>query len=358
MPIKVEELLAPVSVDDPAGPSLQWDPDYAEMKTLVEGVPQKEMGESVIPGVDPDWPAAVKATTAMLKRTKDLQTAVYLDLSLLRTEGLPGLRDGLRVLKGMVELYWDVFFPKLDPDDNNDPTERVNILRAFASRDAGIRGDSTMVMALREAPLTDSRAAGRFGLRDIAIANGEITVEPKEGETNPDPGLIEAAARDTDGATLQGMRDAATEAATLVKEIETLVDQKVGAGAGVDFKDFNTTLQAAGKQLDRFLSYHGMGEAPPDDVPSQDGGAAPAKGTTSAPSRQAGEVASNADVIRMLEKICAFYERTEPSSPIPLLLRRAQRLVGKNFWEVLQELSPDAIHAIKVISGQDPKAPE
>lgn len=356
MAINVQELLAPVSVDDPAGPSLQWDPDYAEMVKLVEGVPPKEMGESVIPGVDPDWPAAVKATTAMLKRTKDLQTAVYLDLSLLRTEGLPGLRDGLRVLKGLVELYWDVFHPKLDPDDNNDPTERVNILRAFASRDAGIRGDSTMVMALREAPLTDSRAAGRFGLRDIAIATGEITVEPKEGETIPDPGLIEAAARDTDGATLQGMRDSLTEAATLAKEIEALIDQKVGAGAGVDFKDFNTTLQAAAKQLDRFLSYHGMGEAPPDDIPSQGGAAA--TGATSAPNRQAGEVASTADVIRMLEKISAFYERTEPSSPIPLLLRRAQRLVGKNFWEVMQELSPDAINAIKVISGADPKAPE
>jgi type VI secretion system protein ImpA len=52
--------------------------------------------------------------------------------------------------------------------------------------------------------------------------------------------------------------------------------------------------------------------------------------------------------LRSLDAICAYYERTEPSSPVLPLLRRAQQLVGKNFTEILQELAPDTIAQIKL----------
>jgi type VI secretion system protein ImpA len=71
-----------------------------------------------------------------------------------------------------------------------------------------------------------------------------------------------------------------------------------------------------------------------------------------------GEIRSPADVKRLIDQMCEFYARTEPSSPIPLLLRRAQRLVGKNFLEILTDLSPSAIEGVKVISGEDPTPPE
>src|SRR5690242_21313615 len=38
-----------------------------------------------------------------------------------------------------------------------------------------------------------------------------------------------------------------------------------------------------------------------------------------------------------------FRSASEPSSPIPLLLERAKRLVAKDFLEVLAELAPDAL---------------
>ena len=53
------------------------------------------------------------------------------NVALLKLRGLPGLRDGLAVLRGLIDQYWDQLYPRLDPDDNNDPLERMNILAAF-----------------------------------------------------------------------------------------------------------------------------------------------------------------------------------------------------------------------------------
>jgi type VI secretion system protein ImpA len=354
MAIKVEELLQPVLPDDPAGPSLEYDPAYLGLLKAAEGVPEQQVGAEVIPAVEPDWQAVRTSSDDLLKKSKDLRVAVFLDSALLRMEGLPGMRDGLKLLKGLVELYWDVLHPKLDPDDNNDPTQRLNILRVFGSSDANADGrQSPMIEALREAPLASSRQVGRFGLKQIAIATGELTVELKPGEVRPEMGVIDAAARDMDPAVLQTARDAAVEAVTLTKELEALVDGHVGNGRGVDFKDFVRNLQATIKYLDRFLQLHGIGNGAADESAegrSDTGGGGGSPVT--------GDIRSTNDVVRLLEKICDFYDRVEPSSPIPLLLRRAQRLVGKDFWQVLQELSPEAINAVKIISGADPKAPE
>jgi type VI secretion system protein ImpA len=56
----------------------------------------------------------------------------------------------------------------------------------------------------------------------------------------------------------------------------------------------------------------------------------------------------------MLDQICDFYSRSEPSSPVPLLLKRAQRLAKMSFFEIINDLTPDSISQLKVIAGKDP----
>jgi predicted component of type VI protein secretion system len=48
---------------------------------------------------------------------------------------------------------------------------------------------------------------------------------------------------------------------------------------------------------------------------------------------------SREDVVKQLGIICDFLTRTEPSSPIIYILRRAQRMVGMDFLQVVTELS-------------------
>jgi type VI secretion system protein ImpA len=56
-------------------------------------------------------------------------------------------------------------------------------------------------------------------------------------------------------------------------------------------------------------------------------------------------------VIRALDKICDYYKRYEPSSPVPLFLNRAKRLASKSFLEILRDLTPDALNQALAIGG-------
>jgi type VI secretion system protein ImpA len=91
------------------------------------------------------------------------------------------------------------------------------------------------------------------------------------------------------------------------------------------------------------------------DAPLDADGAA-VQGGSAAPRAAAitGDVASRDDVIRMIDKILAYYQRYEPSSPVPMLLERAKRLAPMSFMEVMENLAPDSMQQLNVIRGPQP----
>lgn len=64
-------------------------------------------------------------------------------------------------------------------------------------------------------------------------------------------------------------------------------------------------------------------------------------------------VRSREDVQRLIG-LCIDWLRThEPSSPVPMLLERARRLVAKDFLEILRDVAPDALPAVQQLRGLD-----
>jgi type VI secretion system protein ImpA len=122
-----------------------------------------------------------------------------------------------------------------------------------------------------------------------------------------------------------------------------LITQRVGAGKAVNLDPAKKAMKEICSCIANFSG--GLGGA-------QAGGSAGqvAAGATAGPAI-AGEIHSTEDVVRVLDLICAYYQRIEPSSPVPLLLRRAKGLVRKSFVEIIQDLNPEALHQIQVISG-------
>jgi type VI secretion system protein ImpA len=57
----------------------------------------------------------------------------------------------------------------------------------------------------------------------------------------------------------------------------------------------------------------------------------------------------------MMDKISSFFERSEPSSPVPLLMQRAKRLVSMSFMDILADIAPDGVKQAKNIGGIDQK---
>jgi type VI secretion system protein ImpA len=82
------------------------------------------------------------------------------------------------------------------------------------------------------------------------------------------------------------------------------------------------------------------------------GGVAGADGQPAAAAGFAGGVInSRQDAIRALDAVADYFRRNEPSSPIPLFVERAKRLVAKDFLEVLADIAPDALAVARSAGG-------
>ena len=225
--IHVDELVRELTAEAPCGIDLRYDPGYLELDRLAQGVPEQQVGNSTIPAVEPNWKELLQRCLELSGRTKDLRVIVYLCLAGLQLEGIQGLRDGLAVLRGLLERYWDKLHPLLDPEDNLDPLERLNIISSLCPDTEGYQDPVRFVQRVREAKLSNSRRAGRFSLRDIAIAKGEISAPA--GATPPDAAVVEASFEDTQTEDLQTVAEAAAGALADLTAIEKFLGDKVGA---------------------------------------------------------------------------------------------------------------------------------
>ena len=70
-----------------------------------------------------------------------------------------------------------------------------------------------------------------------------------------------------------------------------------------------------------------------------------------------GSIRSREDVVRMLDRICDYYSQVEPSSPVPLLLKRAQKMVKMNFVETMAELSLATVDSLRPSMGSAVQPP-
>jgi type VI secretion system protein ImpA len=354
----VDALLAPRSEDEPSGPDLVYE-DLIELERVATHEPEREMGDSVIPAKEPEWEEVVPTALGVLEKSHDLRAAVYLAEASLRRDGLKAFSEVLRYIRGCLEQHWETCHPQLDEDDG-DPTERVNAV-------AGLTDNDTVLQALRLAPLTNSRVLGRFCLRDILVLE-ERMPQPRDMETVPDRASVLAAFEDTaenGGDWLEETREAVSEAREHLKAIAQAFTDNLGAGDGPTFTGSQQQPLNISEMLDLILksfATYGPGtggaeEGEQLDADAEDGGAGvpAAAGGGGGPARSVGgapgSISSPADVSKALDKICDYYARYEPSSPVPLLLRRAQRLVSADFVTIIKDMAPGGYDNVELIGG-------
>ncbi len=344
--INIEQLLEPIDSDQPCGEDLEYDPAYIEMEQLAQGKPEQQFGDTIIPAEEPDWREVKKRAVALLSRGKDLRVATQLLRALLHTDGLDGFRDGLTLLKGLVEHYWDGVHPVLDPDDDNDPTMRINAITTLCDAE-------TMLKEVREAPLAASRALGTVSLRDVDIAAGRLSTPAKADEPPMDMTAVDAIFKDCDLEALQARAAIVRQCIEDAIGLEQLLTECLGAANSPDLSALPTLLRAADRELTERLSLRGVGAEPALAEVAEEGTPAAALPGGGGTQTISGEISSREDVVRMLDKICAFYQRNEPSSPVPLLLMRAKRLVFMDFMDIIRDLAPSGVAEVEVLRGAE-----
>lgn len=328
-------LVSPMAGADPSGPNLEYDPDFLALERAQQGRPEQVIGDAVNPGEDPNWPDVRERAEALLGRTRDLRVAMSLTRALLQADGFTGLATGLGIIRALLEGLWDTVHPQLDAEDHNDPTSRVNSLMGLTATDG-------LLKTLRESPVVSSPTLGRFSLRDIRIAYGKQPVPA--GVTEPPQQLqINAAFRDATLLSLESTAAAVSRARGEGIAINGLLTAKVGAQAP-ELKPLLDDLTELGGLLAEQLRNRGVvGPLAAAETP-----AAAVAGPSSAAN---GGMSTREDVVRQLDRICEYYRRHEPSSPVPLLLQRAKRLVSKDFMTIIRDLAPSGVAEAESIGG-------
>ena len=64
-----------------------------------------------------------------------------------------------------------------------------------------------------------------------------------------------------------------------------------------------------------------------------------------------GIIQSRLEAIRAIDAVVLFFRTHEPSSPVPLLMERAKRLVAKDFMQVLAEIAPEGLPQAQLAAG-------
>jgi type VI secretion system protein ImpA len=333
--LPVDDLLAPLGETTPCGDDLEYDPAFVAMEAASRGKPEQQFGDKVIPAEEPDWRAVNEQALEIAQRTRDLRVAVLLARSGARVHGVQGYADGLALVAGLLERYWPHVYPLLDADEDNDPTMRMSALDPLVDAQGGLAD-------LRSAAV----GSGRLG---ITVRQIELTfskAEPRAGESVPSQEGVLQALKGFEAAA-PGWLAALRQVGGDLKRIEGAITENLGGAAGPDMSALRTLARCMGAAADQ------AGGAEAQAAEADDGGAAGEGGAATSGRAVAGggTLASREDVLRTLDRVCDWLERNEPTNPAPLLIRRAQRLMKKNFMDIIRDLAPDGFDQVEKIAG-------
>lgn len=335
--------------DSPSGENLEYDPAFTEMELAAQPGDESVIGNERIEATDPDYNTVEEKALEVLQQSHDLRAAVFLADAVLQRDGLAGFAEVTTYIRGCLEQFWETCHPELDEDDG-DPTMRINAVQDLCGQPDGMGGPSPVYRSLMRSPLSDSRGFGRFSLRDIDIAEG-LVAAPESMDTVPDSATVGAAFQDSDSDGVAARLAAAELASENVRAISAVFDEQT-PGQGPELDPLIKLLRLISKRL---RDYGDLGEAvaEPGDEPAatMDGGTANAAPVGAGRATAPGAINSLADVTNTLDRIIAYYQREEPSSPLPLLLERAKRLVGADFLTIVNDMAPRGLENVQLIGG-------
>lgn len=342
--IDVDAWVAEIEPGAPCGPNLEYDPAFIALEQEALGKPEVQYGATITPAVPPDWKQVRQMAAGLLDRSRDLRLVVHLLRANLALFGIEGLADCIALIERLLDQRWDSVHPALDPDDGLDPTLRINSLAILS--DTG-----SLLRDVKEATLLVLPGLGPLSVKLLEVASGDVA--PPAGQAKVALSSIESAIADVDPGQLAASVALLARALAGTVNIELALVRHVGSSQALNLDPLTRPLRRAHDFLAR--QQH-AGAAPLPDAAD----AAPVAGAAAAePVRAArieGDIAGRDDVLRMLDKLVQYYGRHEPSSPIPILLARARRLVPMNFLEIMQDLAPDGVAQLAAIRGPDAQA--
>jgi type VI secretion system protein ImpA len=359
--------LAPLNGDNPSGGSLRETPQFLEIERLMEPrveVMRDERNNPVSQTRLPvDWTEVLRRAEDLRAQGRDLRLLVIVTRALTNERGLPGLADGLSLIARTLEDHWETIHPELRAGGapRDAALRRINALAQLQNDQEGVLADlmdMTMLAPRGIGPLTgrdlqraalDSRAAvseAASGLNDAERAALAAQHEQLLNKVRAGCAAMADQARPEIEGLLAGARAASEALAAVEKALSARLD---GAGP------FLPTLARFLGRMAQPLQHALAGQAAAGSAePAAEGTLQAMQMATAGPGPAAavpGQLNSRADVVKVLDLVIAFYDRTEPSSPIPHLVRRVRRMVPMDFIDLMAELAPAGLKEFRTLAG-------
>ena len=328
--IDVEALLAPVVGENPAGESLQYAGLYDEVRKerradedLAQGEWKKSNTKSA------DWGEVVRLTTdALAGRTKDLQVGAWLAEALVKLHGFTGLRDGLRLVRGLHERFWEHVYPEVDEDGLEGRANSLAWLSGQLARTikavpfTGAPGYSFLQWLESQEFDTpesldglDAETAARFEeLRRRAEAEGRTTGEAWLKAKNA-----------TRRAFYEETYALLGECWAELEALDRVMDERFGRetpGLG----DLTKSLDEVRTFVEKIVREKRLLEPDPAEEPDAEAGGeadGDAGDGREATAGTKGPIRTRQDAFKRLAEVSEYFRRTEPHSPVAYLVRRA-----------------------------------
>jgi type VI secretion system protein ImpA len=358
--------LAPLPGENPSGIGLRNEPLFHEVERLTQPQVEVVRDDRNVPVAEQtkpvDWPAVLAKAADLRSVGRDLRLLVIVTRALAGEKGLAGLAEGVDLVTQTCATYWDTLHPEMRPGapPRDAAMRRLSALSQLESTTDGVLGD------LRRTTFFTVRIGGGVTGEDLeyAMLDSRTLVENVVGLSVSEK--AEAAARHDQriDKVRNGCADLARDQPA---EMERLLAGARAAVAAVDGLEA-VLAEKLGPEGDRLPALRRfvrqvLASLEKPRPAAEPVGSAPAAGAAPEPSRNGAyevkseyvrfpeRLGSRDDVVKCLDLVIDFYDRTEPSSPIPHLARRVRKMVPMNFLELMEDLAPSGLKEFRILAG-------
>ncbi|HEX2268731.1 MAG TPA: type VI secretion system protein TssA [Pyrinomonadaceae bacterium] len=330
--IDIQELLQPIPGANPAGEPLRYQGTYDRIAdarreddpTLSQGIYKSTLKRA-------DW-TSVEAICieALTKRSKDLQIASWLLESWLHLYGFAGVTNGLNLLAGLCNNFWDHLYPSLEVDEIEGRVAPIDWV------------EQKLTLKLKQLPLTlpsevsnesysyvDWESACHF--ENLAMKDPRALQEAL-AKINPTVATFRAALAATDRMFYVDLVEELGRAIEGCVAVEQVLDEKCGKDAP-GLRQFREALSV----IQRLVAQDLYADAEELEMSGEEMDAAEA-GDEEFEVWTNGPIRSRGEAYRRLSEAADYLLRTEPHSPTPYLVKRAVEWGSMSLPELLQQI--------------------
>lgn len=333
--------MAPVSEDAPCGVDLEYDPEFVVLSASAAARADAQYGDFVGTPEPVNWSDVDRDCRRLMMRSKDVRLAVLFTRCRTRLAAAAGLAEGLGLLAAWLAAFPDLVHPQpgVDEDRTAALEIRMNALQSLTDTDG-------LIADLREIALTRSTQT-RLQMRDVERA----FAHPRPSDAlAPDSVTRQLEELRMQQASVLSGFDAALESLTAIEDwcrehlgvfapdltaLKRLL-RHVALPPGSRTTD-NRSEETNGTQQDSLDPAVQAASAEAFDEHEE----------TPLPEPMSTRTATSAgdrhDALNLIREARRWFEQHEPSSPIPVLLRRAEQFVGKRYVDVVNAIPAELL---------------